>query len=519
MVTVATGVSASATDTIPDRPSLVVGITIDGLSYNYLELLRHRFGTDGFNRLINDGVTFTDIDFGTPLDAAAAAAVIYTGAAPTINGVASATIYDATARRLLPLLNSDSPSAADENYSPSKLLASTIADELKIDGGGLGQVHAVAPDASMAVITAGHAANSSYWINDISGKWTTSTYFPDRPSFIQYRNKMMPLQYKLDTLVWAPMMEISLYPNLPSFRRTYPFSIRFARSDSQRYYRYKSTPMVNTETTDVAIEYLRSVETGKHESPDMLSISYTLQPYPYGKDSDDKLENMDGYLRLDRELARLFEAVNEGPGLDRTLFFIAGTPVKPRSRRDDEKWRIPGGDFHPKRAISLLNLYLINKFGNGEWVSGYNDGYFYINPSTIADHGAEVVTVRNEAAGFLRKMAGVAYAYTIDDIAARRLHDNAHETARNTRADASGDILITVAPGWHIVDDDEAMVSTSLPLVERSASSTAPAFILAPGVEPKVFNEVIDARILAPTIAGLLRIRSPNGASLAPMRL
>ncbi|MDE6093851.1 MAG: hypothetical protein K2F61_03620, partial [Muribaculaceae bacterium] len=59
------------------RPVLVVGVTVEGLSADYLELLQGKFGPDGLNRLLKDAVTITDLDFGTPLDGAAAATVIH----------------------------------------------------------------------------------------------------------------------------------------------------------------------------------------------------------------------------------------------------------------------------------------------------------------------------------------------------------------------------------------------------------------------------------------------------------
>ena len=203
--------------------------------------------------------------------------------------------------------------------------------------------------------------------------------------------------------------------------------------------------------------------------------------------------------------------------MDRTLLFVAGTPPTPRTRRDDDKWNLPGGEFHVKRAISLLNLYLIQKFGNGEWITGYHNGYFYINPTLVANLEVDPVVVRKETAAFLRRMSGVAYAYTIDEVTSRDIHDNSEAVCRNTRLDSSGDVLVTVAPGWQIIDGDIA--STPVPLVERMASSTSPAFIMAPGITPQKITTPVDARILAPTVTGLMRIRAPSGASLAPLRL
>ena len=62
------------------RPKIVVGIVVDGLHQEYIDLLRGDFGQDGFNRLLNNGIVFENVDYGPGLDATAATAVLMTGA-------------------------------------------------------------------------------------------------------------------------------------------------------------------------------------------------------------------------------------------------------------------------------------------------------------------------------------------------------------------------------------------------------------------------------------------------------
>jgi len=50
------------------RPRLVVGIMIDGLREDYLDLLKGYFGEDGFKRIMRDGVMFEDVNYGTAVD-------------------------------------------------------------------------------------------------------------------------------------------------------------------------------------------------------------------------------------------------------------------------------------------------------------------------------------------------------------------------------------------------------------------------------------------------------------------
>lgn len=510
-------VSLSCSAATPyERPKLVVGITVEGLSLDYLKLLEDNFSASGLGYVLNNSLKLTDVDFGTLLDGTAASTMLNTGAAPTVNGVGSEQIYDIAIHQTVPTLNRHSPSAADENYSPSAILSSTIADELKIDGSGSPMIYSIAPNASMAIAGAGHAGNGAYWINDTSGKWTTSTYYQDRPVFIQYRNRMQPLSAKLDTLSWTPSFNISKTPFLSEIQKEYPFRVHFPYGDPYRYKKYKSASVVNDEVCDVAVEFINNLDLGRHESTDMLSIAFNLQPYPYGTGSDAKSQTIDSYLRLDRNIEKLLNTISGTAGLENTLVYITGTPAMPLYRKDEEKWRIPSGEFSVKRATSLLNLYLIQKFGNGEWIAGYHDGYFYLNPSAIAEHHVDPIDVRKESSAFLKRMAGVAYAYSIDDIRDRRVHDNADAMARNTRVDNAGDILVIVSPGWQIVDTPLTEINNDFS--SRHTYATAPAFILHPSTGQGEISREIDARSIAPTIASILRIRPPNGSSLHALR-
>lgn len=64
-------------------PKLVVGITIDQLRGDYLEMFRHTFGNKGFNRLLNNGLVYSNVTYDFPnLDKASTITTIFTGAYP-----------------------------------------------------------------------------------------------------------------------------------------------------------------------------------------------------------------------------------------------------------------------------------------------------------------------------------------------------------------------------------------------------------------------------------------------------
>ena len=155
-------------------------------------------------------------------------------------------------------------------------------------------------------------------------------------------------------------------------------------------------------------------------------------------------------------------------------------------------------------------------YGNGEWVSGYHNGQLYLNRQLAKDRNKDLDEIRSESARFLTRMSGVTNAWTINDVIDRRATDNPEATRRNTVVDTAGDVFVAIAPGWQEVDDDSDTDTPQTTL--RAATTVAPAFILAPGIRKQTIDSPTDARVLAPTVAGILRIRSPNGAALPRLR-
>ncbi|MDE6454210.1 MAG: alkaline phosphatase family protein [Muribaculaceae bacterium] len=506
----------------PARPQLVVGIVVEGLEQDYIDLLRDSFGKGGFNRLLEQGVVIPTLDYGTPLDAHGATAVIVSGATADISGIDGATRFDREALRTAPLLHDPGAMGnyTNETYSPAALAVSTIADEARIAGGGVTAVYAIAADPQQAILLGGHAANSALWLNADNGNWATSTFYKEPPTSLAARNRLRPLAVRLDTMSWAPLRPAAAYPELPDHLTRYPFRYTFGRSKSERVAKFMTTPLLNTEITQLAEEILATPDFGAHDGVDMLNLAYTIRPFVDSKSTDTRYELMDSYLRLDRDLEQLFAAVDRGPGMNRTLVYLAATPPGSRSRRDDERWAVPFGEFSTRKAISLLNMYLIALHGNGDWVKGFHRNAFFLNDRLISERAIDPAAIRTEAADFLERMSGVRRAFTIDDIINERAGEGSQAMRRNTSIAHAGDVFISPAAGWEVVDDWQTPApATRTPMVHREVAPAGMAVIMAPGIDPRTIAAPVDARTVAPTVARLLRIRSPNGAGMPALPL
>lgn len=501
---------------------LLLTVVVDGLDADYLSLLADNFGEGGFKRLERDGALLT-ADYGPGMDAAAATVTLVTGAAPSASGVSSATRYDRENMRVTSLFRDPDVlgNFTTVGYSPATLRVSTIADEARIAAGGVNVVYAVAPSPVQAIALAGHAANSALWLDHKTGNWASSTYYKEMPVATATRNRTVPLTSRLDTMSWTPTLAPDAFQSLPDHLRRYPFRYVFPASNPKRLDMFAASPLVNREVSLVASDLLSTLRVGQHDGvTDVLSLAYTLQPYNYGRNTDNRPELMDAYVKLDRSLEQLFADIDRRVGLDKTVVVLAATPPRRQSRRDDGQWGIPYGEFSTRKAISLLNIYLMAVYGNGDYVSAYHNRQFYLNRALLKERSLDERQVRAEAASFLARMTGIDRVHTIDEVIGGHAGENPEALRRNIDHATAGDLIVEVAPGIEIVDDFTSVTTDGhVPMVERMAATTAPVFIMAPGIARQTIGTPVDARAVAPTVCRILRIRSPNGASAAPVHL
>ena len=505
--------------TAESRPKLVVGIMVDQLRTDSLENLKGMLGNGGFRRLMDKGVYLKDVDFRVPYgDAASASAIIQTGDYPRHNGVSGEQIFDYSNKSLRPVFQDNAyiGNFTNETFSPAALRVTTLTDEIGVENKGKSKIHSIAPTPGQAIVLAGHSGNSAFWINDETGRWSSSTYYSNPPSAIQNRNYNSPLISRLDTMVWTPVRKGEPYPYVSTDDIREGFKYTFSRSDRDVFTLYKRSPFVNRDITDVATEYITGLNLGKNsETTDVLNLGYTLGVYPSIKDENYRYELEDAYLRLDKDLERLFNTLDKNVGTDNVLIYLVSTGYVSEPVIDNKQYRLPGGTFSVKRAMSLLNAYLAAKYGNGAYVDQYADGQIYLSHSTLEEKNLDFDKIAEESRDFLVKMSGVADAYTLGDLMSPALPQlEGWRLAIDPKY--SGDVLLEFNPGWTVVDD-----SRFPPITQENKTNayTSPGFIMGPGLLPQTIEETVDATAIAPTLAKTLRIRAPNSASTKSLSL
>lgn len=494
------------------RPKLVVGIVVDQLRTDYIESLREMLGQGGFRRLMNNGLYLTNIDFKIPNpDATSASAIIQTGAYPRKTGITGTDVYNPSTQTVGSVFNDPAfiGNFTSETYSPTALRVTTISDEIAVATEGESSIHSIAPDAETAIILSGHSGNSAFWINDDTGKWSSTTYYPSQPASLQNKNYNQPLVSRLDTMRWMPLKRGVKYPDISQTKSAAGFRYVFPRSDRNVYSLYKHSPYANSDITDAAIEYLRDLNLGKRtEGTDVLNLGYTLAAFPGTEGQDAKYANLDSYLRLDGDLNKLFNEIDRQVGLDNALIYLVSTGYVDEPGTDNSKYKLPTGNFSVKRALSLLNSYLSARYGNGSYIGKYHNSQIYLDSKAIEEKGLDRNKIAEDSRDFLMKMSGVSEAYTNNDLMSPAVPQlEGHRLATDPKF--SGDLLLEFNPGWIVTDDS---VYPPVVMDNKTTAYATPAFILGKGVKSEKIDTRQDAASIAPKIASLLRIRPPTGS-------
>lgn len=354
LLTLLSGIELSAQSLQPS-PRLVVNIAVDQLRTDYIEHFSPLYGDDGFKRLLQHGCVYEAASYPfSPVDRASAIASIATGTTPHYNNIVGTQWLDRNTLR--PVMCTD-----DEIYgtSPQKMATSTVGDELKISTKGSAIVYAVAQDKDAAVLSAGHAADGAFWLNEKENLWLTSNYYSkSAQAFVRSRN------------------------------------------NTSR----KSQTTGNDAVAEMSVACVNSMGMGNDNTPDMLSVTLSAK----GTDAtmwQSEMENI--YVSLDRTIASLIKRIETKVGSDHVMFVLTSTGYIDEQRVDYQRFRIPTGTVYINRTATLLNMYLGAIYGQAKYVETCFHNQIYLDRQLLEQRHVSYSDVITRSKELLIQSAGV----------------------------------------------------------------------------------------------------------------
>jgi hypothetical protein len=498
-------------------PKLVLCITIDQLRSDYLDYFKSSFGERGLNRLLNDGVAYKHIQFEfSGIDQASSFATLFTGSNPSYHSITGKNRYDFDKDKEISCLYDAHylGNYTHQNYSPKNLLSSTIGDELKLASKGASQVYSIAPDAEGAILSAGHAANGAFWIDEFNGKWATTTFYKGIPAYVDKLNSgSEALSSRISSISWSPLLTEEKYSASPYLPAKKPYNYSFNEKEVGCYPRFKTSAYVNNEVCKLAKRFIEDGNLGSNPTPDMLNVTFYAGNFLDVQDKTYTREVQDIYFQLDRNIAELLDVIEKKVGLSKALVVVMGDGYFVNDEVIPDSETSVGGTFHPKRCTALLNMYLMAIYGQKNWVKGYHNQQIFLNRKTIEDEKLELATVQSKAAEFIAEFSGVQQVTTDHFLRIGEWNQGTALLRNGSYHVGRGDLIIELKPGWGVEDD----VTGRKVNVKTNYAVQSPLIFIGNGLKPQKIDRPVYATEIAPTIANVLRIRAPNACNDLPL--
>ncbi len=497
-----------------NAPRLVVNITIDQLRSDYLEAFSPLYGEKGFKLVMHQGVVFTNASYPfAPLDRASSIATLTSGVTPYYNNIVGERwLQRKTLRPIYCVDDNDyhGQNTADGS-SPKKLRTSTLGDELKVATSGRSMVYAIAPFRDAAVLSAGHAANGAFWLDDTTGDWCSSDYFfSSFPSWLTAYNRLQAPSKQLKNISWKPVNEwISTFNYFVQSNTVNTFNHSF--QGTKKYEEYKTSALINAEITLLAQQCVASCGMGNDRVTDMLSLTYYAGTFKHQSVTDCQIELQDTYVRLDQEIGNLINYLEERIGKEHFLVVLTSTGYNQEEAADYQTYRIPSGTFYLSRSANLLNMYLGGIWGSGRYVEAYYRNQIYLNHQLLETKKISISEATRRAQEILVMMSGVQNVYT----SLQLLTDNSEQLRKirnGFNAELCGDLVIETVPGWTLLNED-----TQESEIQRATFIPFPILFYGAGIQAEHINTPVTTDRIAPTIAKSIRIRAPNACAAAPL--
>jgi predicted AlkP superfamily pyrophosphatase or phosphodiesterase len=490
------------------------------MTNDYLARFQNRFSETGFKRLLSSGFYFKNSWYEyAPTVTAAGHTCIYTGSYPRYNGIIANDWYDREKNQIVYCADDKSVTSVGvetvkEKFSSKNMLVSTVTDEL-IKADKTSRVISISLKDRGAIFAGGHLGKS-YWFENISGKFiTTSYYMASLPQWITNFNNRNLNDYYLNQ-TWNTLYPIETYTestadNVPwegLFKGinepVFPYDLSSLKKENPTVLEY--TPYGNSILKDFALTTLENEKLGKGSATDFFCISFSSPDIIGHRFGSNSIEEEDTYLRLDKDLSDIFDYIDKHVGFENTLIFLTS---------DHAVMPVPGylqsigaqtGVLFTKNLQDSLEIFLSHKYGNEDWIIWIQNLQIYLNGKAVKEKNIPLENIQSDICEYLKNYEGVKESYTGHGIEKGIYNSaNARLITNGFVKEKSGDVIMVLDSNW-IWNLKRGTTHGSVYKYDRNVPLIWCGWKIKHG-ESDEYNSQCD---IAPTVSEILNIPAPN---------
>ncbi|REE08683.1 type I phosphodiesterase/nucleotide pyrophosphatase [Winogradskyella pacifica] len=514
-----------------DRPKLVVGIVVDQMRYDYLTRFESKFGDGGFNRMINEGFNCKNNHFNyVPTYTGPGHASVYTGTTPKIHGIIGNNWYDKETKGMVYCAgDDDAQSVGTEDkagkMSPHRMQTTTFADENRLFTQGQGKTIGISLKDRGAILPAGHTANAAYWFHGRDeGRWISSShYMTELPEWVLNFNASTHAESYLKE--WNTLYDISTYTESGvdentfeggfkgKEKATFPYDLKTLSKDNRGYDILKATPYGNSLTADFAMAAIEAEGLGQDQITDVLAVSFSATDYVGHNFGVNSKEVQDTYLRLDKDLARLFEYLDTTVGKGEYTVFLTADHGAIDVPSYLSSLKVPAGYVNNKDRKAIFNAFLEATYGTDSIVENISNDQIFLDRNKVKELGLKLSDVQDAIAMEQLSYLNVSKVYTATTMGSTGFYGGIEDLLQNGfNQKRSGDVILVNDTSFISYGKTGSTHGSGL-----NYDTHVPLLFFGKGIKHgETFNKTVIPDI-APTISALLGISFPNGATGQPL--
>jgi Type I phosphodiesterase / nucleotide pyrophosphatase len=517
-------------------PKLVLVIVVDGLPQEQLLKNYDLFTPDGFRRLMDQGARFTDAHQGHAVTVTAVGhAAVLTGAYPYQHGIIGNEWRDRDGKYMYCVQDEKhkyldgSPTGEEDGTSPRNLQVSTVGDELKYATNNQSKVFAISGKDRGAILLAGKTGTAYMYMSKTGSFSSSSYYMAKHPDWVTkfFENKPQDKYFKK---VWEPLLDAKSYQRSVSDGQSYSTSFKQLPTKFGMQYgtamdapneifygQLLNGPFGDEMTANFAKALAENENLGRNPTgaTDILGVSFSSHDYINHNFGPESMQSQDHLIRLDRQLADFFQAIDKRVGKENVLVVFTAdhgfmnVPEYSQSRQFDAR-RVDAGDLREAVNQALEIKFGIPKLVKQSMTGGITLDYAAAEAKGISRDALEQASVR-----ILMAQPAMNYVFTRTQLEAGTMPDTriGKLVTRSWNRHAAID-LVTILKPFNYFQSRTTKTpvacshgtpysyDTNVPLMIQGAAWIKPGRYTAPA-------EVVD---IAPTLSAILNTRPPSAA-------
>jgi len=514
-----------------NKPKLVVGIVVDQMRYDYLTRFYDRYGEGGFKRMMDEGFDCRNNHYNyVPTYTAPGHASIYTGTTPKYHGIISNNWYDKFEKKRVYCAGDDSyesvgTTSSAGKMSPHRMKTTSLADENRLFTQMKGKTIGVSIKDRGAILPAGHTANAAYWFHGKDeGIFISSTfYMNDLPKWVKEFNASNTAKSYLKK--WNTIEPIDTYAesgsDLNDFEggfkgketATFPYDLKKLAKFNGNYDLLKSTPFGNSIVTDFAIAALKNEALGLDEYTDVLTVSYSSTDYIGHNFGVSSKEIQDTYMRLDKDLERLFKALDDTVGKDNYTVFLTADHAAVEVPSYLKSKKIPAGYVDTDAQKQRFSKFLESTYGTSELIENVSNNQIFLNHEKLKALNLDLEDVQEAIVEEIITYDNIYKAYTAKSMLSVDYKEGIESLLqKGYNQKRSGDVLFVYDPAFISYSKTGSTHGSSL-----NYDTHVPLLLFGKGIKKGHTYRETHVTDIAPTISALLGISFPSAAIGHPL--